>query len=64
MTRTVKPLEKGYVEGELCNRAGCTGIIGINPSENCACHLYAPCSSCTAPRNFCPVCDWSEEYDG
>ena len=57
-------LAVGYVDGETCNRDGCAGIIDTHPSENCACHLYAPCSSCTGPRNFCPECDWSEEFDG
>lgn len=57
-------MEPGYVEGEICNRNGCTGVIDIHPSENCSCHINPPCGACTSPRNFCPVCDWqeSDEY--
>jgi len=55
--------EVGYIEGEVCGRNCCIGIIDTHPSDNCSCHLCAPCSSCTAPRNFCPECDWQEEDD-
>jgi hypothetical protein len=57
-------LAVGYAEGDTCNRDGCVGIIDTHPPENCSCHLSAPCSRCTGPRNFCPECDWSEELDG
>lgn len=50
----------GFCEGDTCNRNGCQGVIDMYPSENCSCHLNAPCSACTAPRNFCPECDWEE----
>jgi len=30
-------------------------------SENCSCHISPPCSSCTAPRNYCDTCEWDEE---
>ena len=60
----VMPLEKGYAEGDTCNRDACDGIIDTHLPENCSCHISAPCSSCTGPRNFCPECDWSEELDG
>lgn len=53
--------ELGYCEGDTCNRNGCTGMIDTLPSTNCSCHLSAPCSSCTAPRSFCPECDWAEK---
>lgn len=53
----------GYGDGDVCNRSGCVGVIDVQPSENCSCHLSAPCYSCTAPRNFCPACDWEEKYD-
>lgn len=53
--------EGGYEEGSTCNRNGCTGCIQMRPSENCSCHINPPCSSCTAPRNYCPECDWQEE---
>lgn len=52
--------ELGFCEGDVCARSGCEGIIETAPSENCSCHLSAPCSACTAPRLFCPECDWQE----
>lgn len=50
----------GYEEGVPCNRNGCKGLIDIHPSDNCSCHINPPCSSCTSPRGFCPVCGWEE----
>ena len=50
----------GFQQGDRCNRNGCIGVIDVHPSENCSCHISPPCSSCTAPRNFCPECDWEE----
>jgi hypothetical protein len=50
----------GYAEGEKCNRKGCAGVIDSHRAENCSCHLCAPCGACTAPRGFCPECDWEE----
>lgn len=55
--------EVNYCEGETCNRKGCGGIIDTHPPGNCSCHLSPPCSSCTAPRNFCPDCGWEEADD-
>lgn len=56
---TIKP-EFGFAEGDVCWRDGCHGEIQIHPSEDCSCHIAPPCGSCTAPRGFCPVCDWQE----
>lgn len=53
----------GYEEGDLCGRNYCKGLIAIHPAENCSCHIAPPCGSCTAPRAFCPVCDWQEKDD-
>ena len=53
----------GWCEGDVCGRDGCAGVIETHPSENCSCHIAPPCGSCTAPRNFCPVCDWQEAGD-
>lgn len=50
--------EVGQVEGETCNRNGCTGTIALRPIENCSCHISPPCSACTAPNEYCPECDW------
>ena len=56
-------MDLGYCEGDTCGRNGCTGVIGMHRSENCYCHISPPCGSCTAPRNFCPECDWQEKDD-
>lgn len=51
----------GFCEGDKCNRNGCKGIIKAHKVENCYCHTgNPPCSACTDPRNYCPVCDWKE----
>lgn len=52
--------ELGFCEGDTCGRNGCAGVIAEHRSENCSCHINPPCSACTAPRNFCPECDWQE----
>ena len=53
---------KGYAQGDTCGRDGCLGIIDSHPPDNCSCHLFPPCSSCTSLRNFCPICGWEEKY--
>jgi len=55
--------ELGFTEGDICNRKGCKGVIGTHPAKNCSCHINPPCSACTAPRGFCPVCGWEEADD-
>ena len=52
------PSDPGYLEGEVCTRNGCTGIIAERAVENCSCHISPPCGACTAPREYCPVCEW------
>ena len=58
----------GREEGDVCNREQniadatfiqCGGIIGIEPSKNCSCHISAPCDSCVSARPHCAVCGWS-----
>ncbi len=61
--KTSERLELGYAEGDACNRNGCAGVIDTHPSENCSCHISAPCWSCASLRNFCPECDWQEKDD-
>ena len=53
----------GFEEGDICGREGCDGRIEIKPPENCSCHIAPPCSACTAPRAFCPECDWHEVHE-
>ena len=50
----------GFEEGQVCGREGCEGRIETRASKDCSCHISPPCHSCTAPRNFCPECDWDE----
>jgi len=51
-------MTNGCEEGDKCGRNGCEGVIKFQESENCSCHLGAPCSSCTQVRLHCPECDW------
>lgn len=51
----------GFCEGDTCNREGCEGVIQMRKAVNCSCHLNAPCSACTAPRQYCDTCEWDEE---
>jgi hypothetical protein len=53
----------GYTEGETCWRNGCKGLIAYHEREGCSCHINPPCGSCTAPRGYCPECDWQERDD-
>lgn len=55
--------EHGFCDGDTCGRNGCDGIIDIRPTENCSCHLHAPCYSCTADRIWCPECGWESAND-
>ena len=50
--------EPGYCEGDTCLRDGCTGVIVLDPAENCSCHIHPPCSACMEPRERCPGCGW------
>jgi len=53
--------EIGYLEGEVCNRKGCKGIITEHERRGCSCHINPPCGSCTEPRAYCPECEWEEK---
>jgi hypothetical protein len=55
----------GELEGETCWRNGCQGVIAETKVEGCSCHINPPCSACTTPREYCPVCEWrakDEDY--
>jgi hypothetical protein len=58
-------MDEGIFKGDICNRKGCMGIIDETEKKGCSCHINPPCSSCTEPRAFCPVCGWDgkEEQD-
>lgn len=48
----------GQIEGDICFRDDCQGVIVEDPSENCSCHTNPPCGSCVTDRSRCPKCDW------
>lgn len=50
----------GRVEGSVCNRVGCDGVIEFTVPENCSCHINPPCSACEDVFSFCPKCDWED----
>lgn len=54
----------GQLEGDVCWRNGCQGVIAEHAVENCSCHISPPCGECTAPREYCPVCDWQSKDEG
>lgn len=56
-------MEYGTSEGEICNRRECNGVIAVHPIEGCSCHICPPCSACTTPNEYCPVCDWQAKDD-
>jgi len=59
----------GYKEGETCNRNGCNGTIQFSEetkSDNCSCHISAPCSGCVASRGeyfYCDSCKYESTTD-
>lgn len=55
----------GYEEGDTCNRLvsddtniafQCEGTMEYTKSENCSCHLSAPCGSCMDVHLKCSDC--------
>lgn len=50
-------MDLGYIEGEICGRHGCRGIMAEHPVEDCSCHISPPCGACTAERGYCTTCD-------
>ena len=60
----VHPGPKGCCVGEKCNRLGCVGIIDEHyQDDSCSCHINPPCSACTTPREYCPVCEWDAQEE-
>ncbi|NIH18373.1 hypothetical protein [Morganella morganii] len=53
----------GYMEGDICLRSGCKGMVKEHPIENCSCHISPPCGACTSPRCYCETCGWEESED-
>lgn len=53
----------GYLEGEVCGRKMCSGIVKEHSVDNCSCHICPPCGACTSPRGYCETCGWKESED-
>ncbi|WP_019567327.1 hypothetical protein [Agrobacterium sp. 10MFCol1.1] len=61
---TITCEEVGYEVGQVCGREGCLGLLEEHDTDqSCSCHINAPCSKCTTPREYCPVCKWEAEDD-
>lgn len=53
----------GFEEGEICGRDGCDGVIKLQKTDNCSCHLNAPCAPCMSREFHCPDCGWVAEEE-
>jgi len=51
----------GFMEGDVCNRDGCEGVMYIPEVENCYCFKCAPCSHCEDNLSICDKC--GENYE-
>lgn len=61
MTTDYTVTEPGDMEGHICNRDGCKGVIELLPVEDCSCHISPPCGACVGQKATCPECDWMSE---
>ena len=50
--------EVGVMDGDICNRDGCEGILELSHVENCSCHINPPCQACVGRSIVCPVCGY------
>ena len=56
--------EIGCLEGEVCGRNGCTGIIEEKDIDgSCSCHINPPCSYCEQAKEYCPECEWDAKEE-
>lgn len=55
--------EHGLLNGEICNRNGCKGIVFHEPEGCCSCHLNPPCSFCTDDGAVCFDCGWENRRE-
>lgn len=55
--------EHGHLQGEVCNRLGCKGVIDEHEKDGCSCHISPPCSNCIRDAHYCPECEWSGEEE-
>jgi len=48
-------------EGDLCPEEICKGSLEIEAPENCACHLFPPCSACVNAELVCNLCGYNPQ---
>lgn len=58
----------GYIEGEICGRNGCDGMMVRDESYDdvdarCRCHTAPPCSYCVDAVYVCIKCGINTEMD-
>ncbi|PXB01155.1 hypothetical protein DMB41_16295 [Pectobacterium carotovorum subsp. carotovorum] len=63
ITGIVNGDELGHVDGDICRRMGCKGVIAERQVDNCSCHMHAPCPECVENRHYCPLCGWEAKDD-
>jgi hypothetical protein len=57
---TWRPLD----DGDECIVDGCDGKLEYKLTENCSCHISAPCSACTSNTAlYCDECGEVYEQD-
>ena len=55
-------MEKGLIEGEICNRDNCNGVMKmIEDGSCCSCHINPPCSHCVDAIFACSDCGHETE---
>jgi len=55
-------MDHGLIEGDICNRNGCKGIMGeIEDDTCCSCHINPPCSHCVDMCYRCSECEFETE---
>ena len=58
---TNKTEEVGLIEGDLCCRDGCQGIMERHDEPNCSCHISPPCGNCVNAEYQCSECEFLVE---
>ncbi len=54
--------EAGLVDGDKCNRDGCTGdMVAVDDDSSCSCHICPPCNHCVDMKYYCNECGFETE---
>lgn len=48
-----------YEEGDKCPKCN-KGILVLEETRNCSCHISPPCGACEDRKTECPLCGWKE----